>query len=211
MGIKVRLNNVRLAFAQQLFVPSAVEEGKDPKYGCDSLLVAGSTVVKLVPDGTTPEGGIKYKVVPTTMEAVLLEVATEQLKDAAKAKVWLTGLENSKKCHRNGDLRVTKGGDPYEGYEGIWYVAAKSKARPTLIDGQKRALTVADGKPYSGCYANVSIDVYGITDPKRKGVHAAMKAVQFVRDGDAFGGGSPGSPDDFESIEDGADAATDLV
>lgn len=211
MGIKVRLQNVRLAFAQQLFVPSAVEEGKDPKYGCDSLLVPGSSVVKLVPDGTNAEGGIKYKAVPTTMEAVLIEVATEVLKDAAKAKTWLAGLENSKKCYRNGALRTTKGGDPYEGYEGIWYVAAKSKARPMLMDGQKRTLTVADGKPYSGCYANVSIDVYGITDPKKKGVHAAMKAVQFVRDGDAFGGGSPGSPDEFDSIEEGTDAAADLV
>lgn len=209
MGIRVKLLNVRLAFAHQLFTASAVEEGKTPKYGCDSLLVSGSSVAKLVPDGTTPEGKPKFKAVPTTMEAVLLEVANDTMK--GKGKAWLDALENSKKCYRNGDLRVNKNGDHYEGYEGVWYVSAKSVTRPLILDSNKHPLTIQDGKPYSGCYGHVSVDVYGIADPKKKGVHASIKGVQFVRDGDAFGGGAPASPDEFDEISEGADAAADLV
>jgi hypothetical protein len=206
MSIKVRLQNVRLAFAHQLFVPSAVEEGKDPKYGCDSLLVPGHSIVKAVVEGTGENAKTKW--VTTDMKSVLLEVANDAMK--GKGGPWLEALENSKRCYRNGDLRVTKSGDPYEGYEGIWYVAAKNKARPTILDVNKQPLTQADGRPYSGCYGNVLIEVYAITDPKRKGVHAAIKGVQFVKDGDAFGGGAPASPDDFDELDQGA-AAADLV
>lgn len=202
MSIKIRLQNVRLAFAHQLFTASAVEEGKDPKYGCDSLLVPGHSVVKaVVKDGNTTWHA-------TTMKEVMLEVANDAMK--GKGQAWLDALENSKRCYRNGDLRVTKGGDPYEGYEGVWYVAAKNKARPLILDENKHPLTITDGKPYSGCYANTIIEVYAITDPKRKGVHAAMKGVQFVRDGDAFGGGAPASADEFDELSQGAEAA-DLV
>lgn len=207
MGIKIRLNNVRLGFAQQLFTPSSVEEGKELKYGCDSLLVRGHSVVKAVVGGTKEAPTTTW--VPTTMEQVLKDVANETIK-GGKGDAWLAALENSKKCYRNGDTRVTKGGDPYEGYEGVWYVAAKSKARPLIIDEKKQPLTIADGKPYSGCYANVVIEVYGMGDPKKKGVHAAIKSVQFVKDGDAFGGGAPSSPDDFDEIAEGSDA-TDLA
>lgn len=206
MGIKVRLQNVRLAFAQQLFVPSSVEEGKDPKYGCDSLLVPGHTVVKAVVEGSGENAKTKW--VTSDMKSILLEVANDAMK--GKGQAWLDALENSKRCYRDGSLRVTKSGDQYEGYEGIWYVAAKNKARPLIVDVNKTPLTQADGKPYSGCYANVLIEVYAITDPKRKGVHASIKGVQFVKDGDAFGGGAPASPDEFDELSDGA-AAADLV
>jgi hypothetical protein len=200
MGLKIKLNNVRLGFAQQLFNPSAVEEGQTKKFGCDSLLVPGHSVLKAVVKDE------KTTWVPTTMPEVLLAVANETIKGTGKAKPWLDALEGSKRCYRNGDTRVTKGGDAYEGYEGVWYVAAKSKTRPLLIDANKQPLTEADGKPYSGCYANVVIEVYGMGDPKKKGVHAAIKSVQFVKDGDAFGGGAPSSPDDFDDLGTGADA-----
>lgn len=206
MGIKVRLQNVRLAFAHQLFVPSAVEEGKDPKYGCDSLLVPGHSIVRARIEGVGDNAKTTWHA--TTMQEILLELANDAMK--GKGAAWLTGLENSKRCFRDGNLRVTKGGDPYEGYEGVWYVAAKNKARPLIMDANKAPLTQADGKIYSGCYANVIIEAYAITDPKRKGAHAAIKGVQFVKDGDAFGGGAPASPDEFDELSEGANAA-DLV
>lgn len=204
MGITVRLKNVRLAFAHQLFTPSAFEEGQIKKFGCDAILVPGSGVEKKT--GVDEAGRATWA--PTTMEAVLLEVANEVTK--GKGATWLAGLENSKKCYRNGDLRTTPGGDVYDGYEGCWYVTAKNKARPTLLDERKRPLTEADGKPYSGCYATVTVDVYPMTEAKKKGVHGALKGVQFLRDGDAFGGGGVASPDDFEDVTEGADAS-DLV
>jgi hypothetical protein len=189
MGIKVRLINARVAFAQQLFQAEAFEEGKTPKFGADFLLTPGSQVVKVV-DG---------KAVPTTMEAVMQEVANEAWK--GKGAQMLASLEASKKCFRNGDLRVTRAGDPYEGYEGIWYVSAKNKRRPTIVDRDgKTPLTEADGRPYSGSYVVAVIEVYAITDPAKKGVHAALMGVQFSKDGDAFSGGGVASPDEFEDL-----------
>lgn len=193
--MKVRLENVRLAFAHQLFTASAMEEGQTLKYGVDSILEAGSVVKKFVPEGDSPKVG---KWVSTTMAAVILEVANEAMK--GKGEAWLKTLENSKKCHRNGDLRVNKSGDVYDGYEDHWYVTAKNKVRPTILNRDKSPIEEKDGVIYSGCYANVTIDVYAMTDPKKKGVHAALKGVQFVKDGDAFGGGAPASPDDFDDL-----------
>lgn len=197
--MKVRLENVRLGFAHQLFTASALEEGQVLKYGCDSLLVPGSSVRKFVPDANNPKNG---EWIATTMPEILLELANDAMK--GKGKAWLDSLENSKKCYRNGDLRVNKSGDVYEGYEGVFYVTAKNKARPTLVDRDRSPLTESDGRPYSGCYANVYIDVYALTDPKKKGVHATMKGVQFVRDGDAFGSAAPASADDFDDLSGGA-------
>ena len=49
----------------------------------------------------------------------------------------------------------------------------------------------------------------GTTGPyitTKKGVFAGLKGVQFVKDGDAFGGGAPAAATEFDVVE-GADAA----
>lgn len=199
--MKVRLKNVRLGFAHQLHVPSSMEEGKPLKYGCDAILVEGSSVESFAAE--------KNAWVKTTMPAVLEAVANEAMK--GKGKPWLDSLEASKRCYRDGSKRVDRSGDPYEGYEGVWYVAAKNTARPLLLDRDgKTPLTQDDGKPYSGCYAHVVIDVYALTDAKRKGAHATIKTVMFVKDGDQFGGGGSGTEDDVADLA-VVDSADDLA
>jgi hypothetical protein len=76
----------------------------------------------------------------------------------------------------------------------------ESKGRPLVIDRNRDPLTAADGKPYSGCYVNVSIDVWAQDNKYGKRINAQLKGIQFVRDGDAFGGGAPASPDEFEDL-----------
>jgi hypothetical protein len=145
------------------------------------------------------------------MPAVLLAVANETWK--GRGAPMLEALEASKKCYRNGDARMKKDGTPYDGYTGLWYVTAKNKTRPTVRDRNPTVLlTEEDGRPYSGCYVNGIIDVYGMSDPKRKGVFATLMGVQFVRDGDAFSGsGRVAGDDEFADLGEGADAAADLV
>jgi hypothetical protein len=190
--MKVRLNNVRIAFAHGLFTASALEENQTPKFGADFILTPGHSVQKEVIEGDTK------KWVPTKMSEVLLALADEGWK--GKGKTALEGLETSKKCLRPGNTKTNKSGDVYDGFSDLWYVAAKNKARPDVRDANKAVLTEKDGKPYSGCYVNAIIDVYCMTDPKKKGVHAALKGVQFVRDGDAFGGGGVASEDDYDDL-----------
>lgn len=96
-------------------------------------------------------------------------------------------------------------GEPYDGFEDAYYISAKSKTRPLLIDRDKTPLVAADGKPYSGCHVNLQIEIWPQDNKFGKALRAELKALQFVRDGDAFSGGTPANPDDFDVVE-GADA-----
>lgn len=98
-------------------------------------------------------------------------------------------------------------GDPYDGFDGMYYVSASAKAdkRPLVIDRDKTPLVAADGRPYSGCYVNVQVEIWAQDNKFGKAIRAELKAVQFVKDGDAFSGSTPASADDFDVV-DGADA-----
>ena len=205
MGIRIRVENVRVSFAEGLSVASAFEEGQTKKYGADFLLVPGSAVKK-----KTESGYVKV----ASVTDILMEAAVETWKTPEAAKAMLKALEASRKSIRRGDTRVNKSGDVYEGYAGVLYIAAKSKQRPTLLDRQGLPLSEDQrSKIYSGCYVTAIIDIYGVSDPKRKGVFAGLSAVQFVRDGDAFAGGAPVTADDIEDLgaEDGEELAQEAV
>lgn len=193
--MKLHLNNVRVSFANGLYKASAMEAGQPEKYGADFILQPDSVVLRVNPDGTKTK---------TTLKDAELAVANDAWK-ANGAKVLAT-LEGSKKAIRDGDKRTNKAGDIYEGYEGNTYVTAKSPTRPLLIDQQRQPVTEADGTIYSGCYVNAIIELYANTQPTKKGVFAGLKGVQFVRDGDAFGGGAPAAANEFDVVE-GANAA----
>lgn len=106
----------------------------------------------------------------------------------------------------NGDAKAS-----LAGYEGNLFFNAYNTVRPTVVDRDRTPLTAADGKPYSGCYVNVIIDVWAQENQYGKKINAQLQGVQFLRDGDAFaGGGSAAASSDFDEIADGADAG-DLV
>jgi hypothetical protein len=193
--MKLHLNNVRVSFANGLYKASAMEAGQQEKFGADFILQPDSVVLRVNADGTKTK---------TTLKEAELAVATDAWK-ANGAKILAT-LEASKKSIREGDKRVNKSGDVYEGYEGNWYVTAKTPTRPLLVDQHRQPVAEEDGTIYSGCYVNAIIELYANTQPTKKGVFAGLKGVQFVKDGDAFGGGAPAAASEFDVVE-GADAA----
>ena len=67
-------------------------------------------------------------------------------------------------------------------------------------------LSEEDGIPYGGCYVNADIDIWAQSG-EYKGVRAGLAGVQFVRDGERFGGGVVTAPDGFDELPDEADAA----
>jgi hypothetical protein len=76
-----------------------------------------------------------------------------------------------------------------------------------VIDRDKSPLTAEDGKPYSGCYVNCSLELWAQDNSYGKRINAQLGGVQFFKDGDAFsGGGSAADADDFDEITEGADA-----
>ena len=80
----------------------------------------------------------------------------------------------------------------------------RAQGRPLVIDADKSPLTEQDGKPYSGCYVNASIELWAQDNNYGKRVNASLSGVQFFRDGDAFAGGRAADVDDFDDVTAGA-------
>ena len=179
--MKVRIDNARLAFAQ-LFEPRAFgEEGSDPAYSCSLIISKKHPAVKKINEA---------------IEAVAKE------KWEGKASEFLKSLRGGDRiCLHDGD---TKPG--YDGFEGNFFIPARNKARPLVIDRDKSPLTQADGRPYSGCYVNATIDIWAQANKFGKRINATLSGVQFFKDGDAFTGVPPATLDDFENVAEGADA-----
>lgn len=184
---KVKLTNVRLSFPD-LF-EAAQFDGQGPfSYRATFLLEPGSE---------------NHKALKTAME----EVAKEEWKDKYKSIL--------EKANDDSKLRFLVDGNKkeYDGYAGMIAVSAKrdqSKGRPLIIDKNKEPLAETDGKPYGGCYVNATVEVWAQNNKWGKTIRAQLLAVQFSKDGDAFGAGSAkGDPDEFEDLSETGDE--DLV
>lgn len=111
------------------------------------------------------------------------------------------------------DDRVIRDGDKkaeYDGFEGMKYISANAtppkNAAPFILSRNKERLSEGDpGAPYGGCYVNAQIDIWAQWGTY-KGTRATILGVQFVKDGDAFGGGRPG---DAEAMPDLGDQGED--
>lgn len=196
----IKLHNVRLAFPD-LWTPKPFQGSGEPRWTATGLFPADHPAAKLV-------------------SAEIKRVATEK---------WGAGAENMLKelkakealCLRKGDSKLDKNGEPQQGFAGMLYVSASAtppKDPPPVImdvDGVTR-LDATAGRPYGGCYVNLYIEVWAQANQYGRRVNAKLKGVQFLRDGDAFGGGAPLSPDMFEDesgglADDGGDFDDELV
>lgn len=183
--MKLKLTNVRCAFLK-IWTAEKVNGSETASFGSTFLI-----------DPTDPQ--IK------TIKAALKEVATE--KWGAKAAGVLKELEaGGKLCLKDGNSKAS-----YEGFADMMFVSATTKTRPLALNRDKSPLTEEDGVLYSGCYVNVSLELWAQDNSWGKRINAQLGGVQFFKDGDAFsGGGSAADEDDFDEIADGADAG-DLV
>lgn len=183
--MKIKLPSVRLSFPG-LFKAEPFQPGDEPKFKATFLVPKGSETDKAV-------------------QKAILEAATAKwgVKSAAKILDGIRGNSN-RFAYQDGDTKT------YDGYEGMMALTAKNSTRPLVIDRDKSPLTESDGKPYAGCYVNGTVDVFCYDKPGN-GVSFSLSGVQYVRQGDAFGGGRPASPDDFDDLGDGADAEDNLL
>lgn len=184
--MRVKLTDVRIAFCQSIFEPEQYQ-GKGPFRHSATFLVEPSSA---------------------NDKAILAAIETEA--KAKWPKKWQAMLESmrgnsNKYCYQRGDLKE------YDGFQGMMYIGTHRKStdgRPLIIDQQKNPLTEKDGKPYAGCYVNCSFDIYA-QDGENQGIRAGLIAIQFAREGDAFGGAAKSNGDEFDSIE--APTENDLV
>jgi len=171
--MKVMLTNVRLAFFDG-YTPVPFEDGAEPKYGVTSLVEKGSENDKKI-------------------EAAIKQVATEAW--GAKAEMMLKQFRGNpnKFAYIDGDTRS------YDGFAGHMALSSKNGKRPTLLLKDKTPSTKEDSTLYSGCYGNVSVDIWA-QKKDYPGIRATFLAAQFVQDGDAFTPGAVADPDEFEDL-----------
>lgn len=179
--MKLKLTNVRGAF-MKVFKAEAVNGGDKPVFGASWLI-----------DPTDPQN--------KKIEEALKAVAKE--KWGAKADAIYKELKSGGKlCYKDGDSKAS-----YEGFEGMMFISSTSAVRPLTLGRNKEQLAEEDGVLYSGCYCNVSLELWAQDNQFGKRINAQLGGVQFVKDGDAFsGGGTAADESDFEELGDGADA-----
>ena len=179
--MKITLKNVRLSFPD-LFEPRPFKPGDVPKYKATLLVPKGSDQAKAVDAAIAAVAKEKW---PKTWEKVLASIK---------------GNAN-KFCWQDGDTKT------YDGYEGMMAFSAGNKARPTIIDRNKDPLTKDDGKPYAGCYVNATIRLWAQDNQYGKRINAQLRAVQYVKDGAAFGEGSVDVNKEFAPLPDDEEGA----
>lgn len=180
----VTLKGVRLAYPD-IWAPKPPQDGKgEAKYGCVLIIdpKANKDAVKLIRD---------------TIKAV----AKEKWKDKSAGVLRVIEGDNQKYCWFEED-KLNAEGDPVDGFEGMFYLSCKSPIQPTLLDRDRTELTKKDGRPYAGCIVVGKVDIWAQDNAHGKGMRAQVQGLQFMRDGDAFGGGTRSKVEDFEDLGD---------
>ena len=128
--------------------------------------------------------------------AAIRAVATEKWKESA-GEVLAVLKAKDDICLHDGNSK-----SKFPGFAGNQFMSARTQMRPVIVDRNKAPLTEADGRPYSGCYVNVCIDVWAEDSKYGKGINGTLKSIQFFADGEAFSGSTPGTADVFETYGD---------
>jgi hypothetical protein len=177
---RITIKDVRIAYAQGIFEARAGVAGPDgkpgkPKYGAAFLFPASHPALK-------------------ELSAAVIKAANG--KWGAKADEMLKMLKAGDRLPvHSGDAKATSAG-----YAGNLYLNAGNLIRPLVLNADRTPLTAADGKPYSGCFVNVIVEIWAQDSQFGKRVNASLLGVQFVRDGERLAGGSVATADDFEPI-----------
>lgn len=176
--MKVKLEGVRLAFVnldQPRSFTGTDGSTSDPRFSLAAIFEHGSEAAK---------------------KLAAAEVAVAKEKWGEKAGPIYKSLKASGKLAlRDGDGKAS-----YDGFEGNLYIQASSKVRPLVIDGNRAPIPPGVGTVYSGCYANLVLDVWAQDNQWGKRINCNALGVQFVKDGERFSQVATASEDDFEPV-----------
>lgn len=179
----VRLDDVRIAFCSSLWVPEQVNGQGKPAHSASFLMP------------------LTHPALADLKEAIR-SVAIGKWGDEA-GPILQQLVAGDRVCLRSGDRKAN-----YQGFAGNMFVSSRSYSRPLIIAQDKSALLASDGKPYSGCFVNAQISIWAQANQYGKRINAQLGGVQFLRDGESFGGGHIADVSEFDTVgEGGADSA----
>lgn len=177
----------RVSF-ESVFVPTAMEEGQEKKYGLTLLL----------PKSMKGEQLSLYKAMKAAAEALCKEKFGCGLDGKYKGKPI-------KSPFRDG---VEK--EHLDGYGSeVIFVRFSGRIKPGVIDQRKHAIASDSGDFYNGCWAHVTFTVYHYTKVNN-GIAFGLVNVQKVAEGEPFSAGSSDPDVDFGEVdEDGSGETSD--
>ncbi len=171
----ITLKNVRLSYPK-LFVPEAIEAGKESKYSANFLLNKKE-------------------------HATLIAHIEKQIERVALTKFGKKVSLKRRPLRDGNDRQDTEGyGDE------VMFVTANDVRRPVVVNSDMTPLTKDDSRPYAGCIVNGRIRLFAYDHPTGgKGVSASLRGVQFVKDGESFGAAPIDADQEFEAVSSDAD------
>jgi hypothetical protein len=167
----LKLKGVRFAFAN-VYKPTAYKETDTPKYNVTILI---------------PKNDPQVAEIEKIIAALEAELASKKWKNGKKPKDFESPL-------RDGDDK-----DDYTGFAGCYYIAAKSKTKPGVINKAKQPITEESGDFYSGCIGSVTINLYPYSDGG--GIAAGLNNILKTADGERFAGKRDAEDDFADDIE----------
>ncbi len=181
------LKDVRLAFPR-LFEAKEFQAG-DGKFRYDATFIVtpGSDAAK-------------------TIEKAYLEAATAKFEKKTTSTLTQIKANLNKNCWYDGNLK-----SDMDGYEGNLILATHRPANagaPKLMRRDKSIIATDQGELYSGCYVNASVEIWAQSG-ENTGMRCTFAGIQFLRDGDSFGGAKKSDGSEFDDLGEGADADTD--
>lgn len=169
--MKLKLNKVRLSFAD-LFTARSKFDG-EPKFSAMFIV-----------DPSTPEGKDNLQ----RFKAVVREIEKEKFKGAE--------LPLDKLPIKDGNEK------DYDGWQDMMVISSANKKRPVVVGRKRQPVHEGDPEaPYSGCYVNVVLDVWGMDNQYGKRIICSLEAVQFAAEGEPFASKVVDVESDFEDIE----------
>jgi hypothetical protein len=127
-----------------------------------------------------------------------IQTLANAIEECKKAKWGATLPKGIKVCLHEGSSKEFDGYD-----ETNMFVSTSSSRRPVVVDRDLQPLTAADNKPYAGSFCNATIRLWAQDNQFGKRVNAEVLAVQFSKDGEAFGGSTPVvAENEFTTLDD---------
>ena len=126
-----------------------------------------------------------------------LELAQQKWGENANTVMQMIQSDRKLRCFGPGTEKVDKKTfKPYNGYEGNYFIAASRENAPQMIRADGSAVEASNTmeyqqlarKIYGGCYVNVALRPWIQENAFGRGIRCDLVAIQFAKDGEAFGG-----------------------
>ena len=138
-----------------------------------------------------------------------MTLATAEWKERTQTILGMIQSDRKSRCYGNGAEKISKTTLlPYDGYDGNAYVSAISNRQPQMIQPNGQPVDATNSMAYmavarsiyGGCYVNAAIRIWIQDNTHGRAVRCDLVAIQFSKDGDAFGAGGADVTDMFGAV-----------